>query len=194
MSNRLSQQDIEHLLPKCIAGNAKAQQRLYEAFLPYVYTICKRYSIPNSYLKDMIQDIYSNVFNSLSNYQSDTGSFKTWLRTIAVYKLIDYKRREKPADLELLEYTNQLTVSETVFDDLYLQNLLDLIEDMPNGYRIVINMFLVEGYSHKEIASHLEISVETSRSQLSRGKSWLRKRLIDLNSHNSSLDTLLKSI
>jgi len=190
----LSEKDIKALLPLCIVGKAHAQQSLYEAFLPYIYTICRRYFIPEHYLKDMIQEIFSNMFLSLERYQETSGSFKTWLRSIAVYKIIDYKRKKKPQTLELLDYTEQVSTDNDALGALYLENLLKLISDMPDGYRVVINMFLIEGFSHKEIAEHLNITAETSRSQLSRAKKWLQNRINQQVEQSNQITELINSL
>ena len=190
----LSEKDIKALLPLCIVGKAHAQQSLYEAFLPYIYTICRRYFIPEHYLKDMIQEIFSNMFLSLERYQETSGSFKAWLRSIAVYKIIDYKRKKKPQTLELLDYTEQVSTDNDALGALYLENLLKLISDMPDGYRIVINMFLIEGFSHKEIAEHLNITAETSRSQLSRAKKWLQNRINQQVEQSNQITELINSL
>jgi len=190
----LSEKDIKALLPLCIVGKAHAQQSLYEAFLPYIYTICRRYFIPEHYLKDMIQEIFSNMFLSLERYQETSGSFKAWLRSIAVYKIIDYKRKKKPQTLELLDYTEQVSTDNDALGALYLENLLKLISDMPDGYRVVINMFLIEGFSHKEIAEHLNITAETSRSQLSRAKKWLQNRINLQVEQSNQITELINSL
>jgi len=190
----LSEKDIKALLPLCIVGKAHAQQSLYEAFLPYIYTICRRYFIPEHYLKDMIQEIFSNMFLSLERYQETSGSFKAWLRSIAVYKIIDYKRKKKPQTLELLDYTEQVSTDNDALGALYLENLLKLISDMPDGYRVVINMFLIEGFSHKEIAEHLNITAETSRSQLSRAKKWLQNRISRQVEQSNQIIELINSL
>ena len=186
----ITEKEIQDLLPFCINGKSRAQQKLYEAFLPYIYTICKRYYIPDHYLKDMIQEIFSNMFLSLEKYQATSGTFKSWFRSIAIYRIIDYKRKKKPETLELLDHTNHLSTNNNAIELLNLENLLALISDMPEGYRIVFNMFLVEGFSHKEIAKYLDITTETSRSQLSRARKWLRKKLreqVEGNQFNESI-------
>jgi len=190
----LSKKEIKVLLPLCIVGKAHAQQSLYEAYLPYVYTLCKRYFIPEHFLKDMVQEIFSSIFISLEKYQESTGSFKPWLRSIAVYKIIDYKRKKKPQSLALLDYTDHVKTDNNALSELYLQNLLNLISLMPDGYRIVFNMFLIEGFSHKEIAEHLEIAEETSRSQLSRAKGWLRNKINEQLEECQELKVLINSI
>jgi len=190
----LSEKEIKALLPLCILGKAYAQQSLYEAFLPYIYTICKRYFIPEHFLKDMVQEIFSSMFLSLEKYQESAGSFKPWLRSIAVYKIIDHKRKKKPQSLELLDYTEQVSTDNNALSELYLQNLLNLISTMPDGYRIVFNMFLIEGFSHKEIAVHLKITEKTSRSQLSRAKGWLRNKINEQLEESKELKVLINSI
>ena len=192
-SNIITKDRIDYLLPLCIKGNNKAEKELYNAYISYIYTICKRYFIPEDYLKDIIQDIFSNMFNSLENYKSDLGSFKSWLRKIAIYKIIDFKRRQNVPNLELFEFTNVLSIPPKVIDQLYLEELLELMEAMPDGYRNVLNMYLIEGFSHKEIGEHLNISAQTSRSQLSRAKDWLRRELSKQNKSDLIASGFIKS-
>jgi len=190
----LSEKEIQDLLILCRVGKAKAQQSLYEAFLPYIYTVCRRYFIPEHFIKDLIQEIFSNMFLSLDKYNENLGSFKPWLRSIAIYKIIDYKRKKKPQNLELLNNTESISTKENVLEELYLQNLLSLINNMPDGYRIVFNMYLVEGFSHKEIAIYLDISAETSRSQLSRAKGWLKNRIKQQSEETQHFAKFINSI
>lgn len=161
----------------CLDGQPKAQRYLYELLLPYVYTVCRKYFIPTAYQKDMIQDIFSEVFMKLDHFNPQKGSLKTWVRHLAVHRIIDFKR--KNGKMQILEFTVDCQNSEDpeIWKKLYLEDFLKLTAAMPEGYRTVFLLTQSEGYSHEEAGKLLGISTQTSRSQLSRAKSWLRKNL-----------------
>lgn len=161
----------------CLEGHPDAQRYLYESFAAYVFTICRKYFVPAHYQKDMIQDIFSEVFMKLQHFNPKKGSLKVWIRQISVHRVIDYKR--KSGRIQNFESNSTFTESTApdVWEKLYLEDFLRLIEPMPEGYRIVFMLNISEGYNHNEISEMLGISKETSRSQLSRAKNWLRKNI-----------------
>jgi len=161
----------------CLDGEPEAQRYLYESFAGYVYTICRKYFIPPDYHKDMMQEIFSEVFMKLQNFKPEKGTLKTWIRNVSVHRVIDYKR--KAGRIRDLENSAEFVESDepVIWRQLYLEDFLKTIEPMPDGYRTVFLLSVSKGYSHEEIGKMLDISKETSRSQLSRAKNWLRKNI-----------------
>lgn len=168
----------EKLKLACLKGQPEAQRYLYEKFSAYVFTICRKYFIPPDYHKDMMQEIFSEVFMKLQYFNSKKGSLKTWIRQISVHRVIDYKR--KAGKIQDVERNAKFIESNNpdIWKKLYLEDFLKVIEPMPEGYRTVFLLNVSEGYTHEEIGKILNISKETSRSQLSRAKNWLRKNII----------------
>jgi len=149
---------------------------LYDKHSSMVYAICFRYSKNAEDAYDILQESFINVFKYLKNYKSE-GSFEGWIRKISVNCAIrHYHTTMKRIDTGDLEVNTDLSGYSNVIDALNAQELLEMINKLPDGYRIVFNMYAIEGYSHKEIGEQLGISESSSRSQLTRA----RKVLIEM--------------
>lgn len=142
--------------------------------------ICMRYAKSVDEAEDILQDGFIKVFANIHKYQP-FGSFEGWVSRIFVNTAIEYYRQRKKFLLADIEMENaEFTVSESVLDSMAAEEILNLMSKMPDGYRMVFNMYAIEGYSHKEIAEELNISVGTSKSQYSRSRAYLQN-LIELN-------------
>lgn len=167
----------QQLIKKCQKGDRKAFQSLYESYAPYVYTVCRRYNILDDNCADMMQEIFVEIFNSLNRFDESKGTFKTWIRTITVHKILAGRRKHRLQVVHLDEaYQGEQTENEAIAN-LSKEDLMKLMEGMPDGYRTIFNLYAIDGYSHQEIAELLNIKAETSRSQLLRAKNWLKKNL-----------------
>jgi len=129
-----------------------------------------------------MQEVYANIFNSLDKYDDSKGSFKNWIARITVNQCITFLRKSKK--LSLFVPLNEKHKEYSSSDDLHLNNfkteeLNDMLKNMPTGYRTVFLLSVIDGYSHKEISKLLGISRETSRSQLSRAITWIRKNILE---------------
>lgn len=139
-----------------------------------------RYAKSVDEAEDILQDGFIKVFANIHKYQP-FGSFEGWVSRIFVNTAIEYYRQRKKFLLADIEMENaEFTVSESVLDSMAAEEILKLMSKMPDGYRMVFNMYAIEGYSHKEIAEELNISVGTSKSQYSRSRAYLQN-LIELN-------------
>lgn len=170
----------DQLIIQCIDRKSRAQEILYKTYLPYLLTIVRRYGIIASEERDTIQEIYIEIFSALSNYNASKGTLKTWIRTLAVYKILKIKR--KAGNLRIVDIADhQDSDSEKLinYQDHAPAYILEAIKSLPEGYQTVFNLFEIDGYNHKEIAEMLDISSEGSRSQLSRARAILRKKLIN---------------
>lgn len=174
----------QQLIIQCIDRVAKAQEILYNTYLPYLLTIARRYGIDKADERDVIQEIYIEIFSSLTKYDIDKGSLKTWIRTLAVYKILNIKR--KKGSLHIVDLSDHLEMGD---DNLinYQEHppnyILQAIRSLPDGYQTIFNLYEVDGYNHKEIAKMLNITSEGSRSQLSRARAILRKKLVNNKYH-----------
>jgi len=169
---------LQHSIQQCQIGNRKAFKVIYESFANYVYVICLRYEIPEQDCKDMMQEIFAEIYLSLKKYDEGKGEFRHWLRGIAVHVIFAYWRKRKKKHFPTLELreAEDLSVTDTAsnFDQEVLKQNVD---NLPSGYRMVVNLFMIDGYSHKEIAEMLQIKESTSRSQLARAIHQLKSRL-----------------
>ena len=170
----------EQLIELCIKKNSFAQKRLYDIYASKMFAVCLRYSDNRESAKDILQDGFVTVFEKIGTY-SGNGSFEGWMRKIFVNTALMSLRKN-----DVLKYSEQIeeiplyelqSTHANIIEDIDVKVILELIAQMPAGYRTVFNLNVVEGYSHQEIAQMLGITEAASRSQLSRGKGWLQERL-----------------
>lgn len=170
----------QEILNKCLRNEQQAYKQCYEACAPYVFTIIKSYVYDASYRRDVMQEVFAQIFKSLKRYNSEKASFKTWISAITVNCCISHLRKKKKLNLivslEKIE-DKESVVDEEALDQLSRAELLKLLEHMPTGYRTVFLLNIIDGYSHKEISKLLNTSAENSRSQLSRALKWARKNI-----------------
>ncbi len=169
----------------CIEGDRRSQQRLYEAYYGKMMVVCRRYAKDNDEALDIFQEGFIKVFNNISKY-GDKGSFEGWIRRIMVNTAIDHIRKNKVNNsmVELNErHTDTMSEeedeSDAILNNIGYDELLLCVQDLSPAYRQVFNMYVVDGFSHQEIADALNISVGTSKSNLSKAKVNLKKLLSD---------------
>lgn len=166
----------EQLIEGCLKGNALAQQALFDKYSGKMMGVCLRYASNYEEAQDVLQDGFVKVFMSLNKFQRK-GSFEGWIRRTIVNTALDNYRKMKNqrqnADIDSLEFA--IPQSGMALENIAAQDLLELIRNLPSGYRTVFNMFAIEGYSHKEIAAELKITESTSKSQYRKAKAYLQK-------------------
>jgi RNA polymerase sigma-70 factor (ECF subfamily) len=158
------------LIEGCMEGNRKMQYELYQRFAPKMYGVCLRYAANAEEAEDILQEGFIKVFRKLDSFRSE-GSFEGWIRRIFVNTSIEHFRRKNY--LQPITEREEATVEGkylSVLDDLAERDIIGLVQQLSPGYRTVFNMYVVEGYTHREIADSLGISEGTSKSQLSRAK------------------------
>lgn len=168
LSNQMSSES--DLIEGCIQGNRKMQYELYERFSSKMYGVCLRYAANAEEAEDILQEGFIKVFKKISSYRGD-GSFEGWIRRIFVNTAIEHFR--KKTYLQPITEQEESTLEGkyiSVLDNLAEKDIVRLIQQLSPGYRTVFNMYVVEGYTHKQIAEALNISEGTSKSQLSRAK------------------------
>jgi RNA polymerase sigma-70 factor (ECF subfamily) len=170
--------DDETLVNECISGNEKAQRLLFDRFSGKMLGVSMRYINDKERANDVIQDAFIKVFKNLKKFNND-GSFEGWIRRIVVNTALDELRKLKKRqnDVELDDSFVQISVSNFTEERLQAESLLKLVQNLPDGYRTVFNLFAIEGYSHKEIAKKLNISENTSKSQYSRARTAMKEIL-----------------
>jgi len=158
------------LISGCIDGNRRMQEELYRRFSPRMYAVCLRYASSSDEAEDILQEGFIKIFKKLGSYRGE-GSFEGWIRRVFVNTAIEHFRRRRY--LQPVTEKEENTVEGkylSVLDSLAEKDILELIRQLSPGYRTVFNMYVVEGYTHKEIGDMLGISEGTSKSQLSRAK------------------------
>jgi RNA polymerase sigma factor (sigma-70 family) len=163
------------LIEGCITGDRKMQRELYNRFASKMYGVCLRYAGNGEEAEDILQEGFIKVYNKIGSFKG-TGSLEGWIRRIFVNTAIEHFRRKAYLQPITEREENSLeTKYLSILDDLAERDIIQLIQQLSPGYRTVFNMYVVEGYTHKEIAEALGISEGTSKSQLSRAKSILQE-------------------
>lgn len=158
------------LINGCIEGDRRMQEELYRRFSPRMYAVCLRYAGNAEEAEDILQEGFIKIFKKLDSFRGE-GSFEGWVRRIFVNTAIEHFRRKRYLQPVTEKEENSIEgKSLSALDDLAEKDILALVRQLSPGYRTVFNMYVVEGYTHKEIGDMLGISEGTSKSQLSRAK------------------------
>jgi len=168
----------KNLVKGCQKGKAKFQRLLYERYAPKMLGVCMRYFHSKDQAQDALQDGFVKVYTKIENFRGQ-GSLEGWIRRIMVNTslnlLRDNLKHAFHADVDDVKvYIADPSVD---YDHFHVEDIMKLIQDLPKGYRIIFNMYEIDGYAHKEIAEELQISVNTSKSQLLKARRYLRKEL-----------------
>jgi RNA polymerase sigma-70 factor (ECF subfamily) len=168
----------KELIEKCLENDPRAQEFLYKRFSRRMYGVCLRFARNTLEADDILQEGFIKVFTFLKDFRQD-GSFEGWIRRTFVNTAINYyhsKENEwKETSIDKAESVQ--SVSEDALDKISAADLLEIIRELPEGYRMVFNLYVIDGYTHQEIAEMLHISESTSKSQLSRARMALQERL-----------------
>jgi len=174
--------NLEEIIEGCKKNNRKAQKQLYEKYAPVLMGICIRYANSTDEAHDILQDSFIKILRQIKQFENK-GSFEGWMRRIVVNTAISNYRKN-------LKHYNQYNIDDVYTDshstsmfeaDFTHDELLKIIHTLPDGYRLVFNLYAIEGYKHKEIAEMLNIDIATSKSQYSRAKKVLRKKMEEIS-------------
>ncbi|MCD4746692.1 MAG: sigma-70 family RNA polymerase sigma factor [Bacteroidales bacterium] len=167
---------------KYLKNDSISQKLLYNHFSPKMYGICLRFAKNIMEADDILQEGFIRVFTNLKYFRNE-GSLEAWIRRTIINTAINYYRKNlkytKEKNIDDIEISN--VSEENVINRMSLEELLKIIQQLPNGYRTIFNLNVIEGYTHKEIGKMLNISDNTSKSQLTRAKSILRKKIQHLH-------------
>jgi RNA polymerase sigma factor (sigma-70 family) len=166
----------QELIEGCRKGERTAQRALYDRFCRKMTVLCLRYSKTTAEAEDILQEGFVKVFNAIKDFRQES-KLETWITRIMVNTALNVQRKKlylyPMVDVQEIELPeNEISISGINF-----QQLLEMIQSLPQGCQIVFNLFAIEGYSHKEIAEQLGISEGTSKSQFARAKSLLQQKL-----------------
>jgi RNA polymerase sigma factor (sigma-70 family) len=189
----LTEQELNLLIRGCALNNRESQKKLYHSFYGYAMSVCSRYINTNDDGSEILNDGFLKVFKEIHQftptYADILSSFKGWLRKIMIYTAIDhFRKNQKYYDASSGPDASVISISdvaETPLDKISFDEIIRFIQELSPGYRTVLNLFVVEGFSHDEIAKQLGISVGTSKSNLAKARKQLqnilaRKTLIKL--------------
>lgn len=167
----------EELIQKCKQGNLKHQEKLYMHFYSYAMGVGLRYLHDRDDALEVVNDSFIKVFNSIASFKNE-NNFKPWLRKIVVNTALDRRRKDlKHQNHSELESAENVSFAPQAIAHLNSQDILKLLDTLPNLQRTVFNMYEIDGYNHEEISELLQISASSSRVNLSRAKEKLREAL-----------------
>jgi RNA polymerase sigma-70 factor (ECF subfamily) len=174
--------DEKELLEACVRQDRQAQRLLYEIYSPKMFAVCMRYAGERERARDILQDGFITVFEKIGSF-SGNGSFEGWLRRVFVNTALMSLRKGDVLRFseEICDTAKEFAASSDVLEGIGSRELMRLVSSMPSGFRTVFNMYVLEGFSHNEIALKLGISEGSSRSQLSRARQWLQEKLTNKN-------------
>ena len=174
----------DKLIQACLRGKSSAQRQLYELHRTSMFMLCLRYMPTREDAEDVLQEGFIKVFRDLKQFDRKRGQLKYWMKRVFINTALEHLRSKKrffPTE-EINPNSDLHAVNDEVFSRMSVKELIQLIKRLPTGYRVVFNMYVIEGYSHKEIAEKLNVSVSTSKSQLFKAKAMLRKQIKNINS------------
>lgn len=164
------------LIEACRRGESKAQQQLYTQFAGMMLGVCIRYVKNQMDAEEVLINGFMKVFQHIGNFEQK-GSFEGWIRRIMVNEALMHLRKKEPMHLAIERDTLDISAPAQADTELQAEELLQMLNELPAGYRAVFNLYAIEGFSHKEIAEMLQISEGTSKSQLSKARAMLQRML-----------------
>ncbi len=179
-------EDPESVIAACKRENASAQRALIKLYYGYVKSIALRYSSNNDLADEILNDSFLKIFNNLHKYD-EKQAFKGWLRTITVNTAIDYYRKNSQLpDYEDLDNVHVADITEDAVSRISSEEILGLVQKLSPAYRMVFSLYVIDGYTHKEIAEKLGIKEGTSKSNLQDARLKLQSMILKLNPNQHS--------
>lgn len=184
-----------HLILACKQGKLWARKEVYEQYAPSMMALCRRYVSDVEDAKDVLQEGFLKVFTEIGQY-SGKGSFGGWIRKIFVNTSLDHiRKRNRLKQKEILTDIESESCEEAPYmKDITAEELMECITELPETYRTIFNLYAIEGYSHREIATLLRMSESTSRSFFFRARQLLQKRVIQLCGSNNGKQRCIQVI
>lgn len=168
------------LLERAIKNNREAQHVLFEMHAPKMLSVCRYYIKDLQFAEDVMLNGFFKVFSNLKNFKA-TGSFEGWIRKIMVRECISFLRQQKQVEFPVEAFDYKDNCSNNVNTEIEVEQIQQLIDGLPEGYKMVFIMYAIEGYKHHEIANMLNITEGTSKSQLFKARNMLQQKINELN-------------
>lgn len=176
---------LEQLIKKCINQDAEAQSQLYKQYASKLFSLCLKYSKNYVEAEDNLHDAFITVYSKIEQY-NNKGSFEGWLKRIAINTALQRYRK----DVGVFDIVNEGQIEDVSVDlsdtDLSIEYLLKIIQELPDRYRLVFNLYVLDGYSHVEISELLNISSGTSKSNLARARMILKDKIETYRANSNS--------
>lgn len=169
---------LEKAIQGAIKQDRACQRYIYMTYAPKLMSICRRYHISAVGPGDILQEAFVSIFRYLDKYDPEKGHLEAWMKTITIRTGIRLSKKYNRHSIEIETVVNLPIIAEDAIDKMSADELMILIEQLPDGYKQVFNLAVIDGYSHKEIGEMLEMNESTSRSKLSRARGFLEKLII----------------
>jgi RNA polymerase sigma-70 factor (ECF subfamily) len=176
--------DLKELINDCKNNNRKAQEQLYRLYSGKLFAVCLKYSRNYTEAQDNLQDGFLIIFQKIGQY-SFKGSFDGWLKRVMINNVLQQYRQQTFLSLVNEDIAEDYEI-ELDNDDISLDYLLKIIQELPDRYRLVFNLYVIDGYSHAEIAEMLHINIGTSKSNLARGRMILKEKIEQLKNEETN--------
>ena len=166
---------LKKLIKKCAQNDRKAQAEIYQLYAGKLYPLCLKYSRNSFDAQDNFQDGFITIFNKIDQFNFK-GSFEGWLKRVMINTVLQKYRKKSVLNLVTDEIPDEVII-DVDEEELTLDYLLSIIQELPNRYRLVFNLYVLDGYSHRDVAEMLSISEGTSKSNLSRARAILKNKI-----------------
>jgi RNA polymerase sigma factor (sigma-70 family) len=179
-SEPLDNNDEAYLVKCCKDNNPTAQKKLYDKYVEGMMILCLRYIKDSEVAKEVLMDSFFKFFRNIGSFSYlGEGSVRAWLKKITVNQCLMHVRK-RPAFVIATEaeQINEVAIDDDVTGNMSAKDILKLVHSLPDGYKVVFNLYVFEGFNHKEIGQLLEISESTSKSQLHRAKAMLKEKIL----------------
>jgi RNA polymerase sigma factor (sigma-70 family) len=173
-------EELKYIINECASGNVRAQEKLYRMFAPKMFGVCLRYSKDRTEAEDNLQEGFMKVFSHIKSFRHE-GSFEGWVRRIMVNTSIKkYRKQHVIYPVEDMTSFEPVELPEEIMAKIGADELMVIIQQLPPRYRMVFNLFVLEGMNHQEISETMNISVGTSKSNLARARAILQRQVLEL--------------
>jgi len=173
-------EDLKNIIQECASGNVRAQETLYRMLAPKMFGVCLRYSKDSTEAEDNLQEGFIKVFTYIKNFRHE-GSLEGWVRKIMVnVSLEKFRKQHVMYPVEDLNVYESKNYSNDIIEKITADELIELIQELPPRYRMVFNLFVMEGMNHKEISEEMKITEGTSKSNLARARDILKRKVTEL--------------
>lgn len=179
-------QEEKDIIRQAAASNRHAQQKIYSKYAPKMLSVCRQYIKDLHQAEDIMITAFMKVFTHLGNFEHK-GSFEGWIRRIMVNECISYIRVQKKVSFLEDEFFVEDTFNN-IESEFSVEDIQTLIDSLPDGYKMVFNLYAIEGYKHQEIAKTLGISEGTSKSQLSHARKMLQEQINKLKNYSNGTE------
>ncbi len=173
----MTAEQLQSKIKACQQKDPQAQKWLVDHFASMLYAICLRYATDDNMANDILQESFIRIFRQIKKYNSDRGSLQAWLKKITIHTSLNYIKKYKGKTNQIADLALKEPIENPLFEQMDAPIIIEHIQRLPEQYRSVFNLHVMEGYSHSEISEVLNIKTSTSRTQLTRAKKMLRASL-----------------